>query len=251
MFVVWGTKLLHKASGTTTLFCPICRTIATCQVSRAVEHRHLYFKAMGKGKAVLDTAICEKCTCEFPGEVGSFGNPGLNSNDAMRRRQELETRVRSGKLSAEERKALLVEPFVAMEYTHRRRLRYSSQTSIVSVLVLATIVLAFVALVLWVQLPGATPRERPASLQWATGTSITFVIALAVTVWYSVSNHRRRSVRHELPAVAGSLAALKPTLTELEAILAQLHASDLHIVRGLSAQDVRNAMENVTVRSSP
>lgn len=248
MLIVWGTKLRQRDVGSKKLFCPVCRELTECRVSRTFEHRHLYLVTYGKGSPVSDTAICTACGCEFPGRLGSFETYDEGVESAMHERQELESRVRAGKLTAAERSFLLKEPFLMMYYSHRRRLQAGGQTSIASVLIVLTCVLGIVCVSQWFMLPGATPRERASMMPWVIGCSTTLVGLVFTTVWFMLTNHRRRSVRHELPHIASSLAILKATVAEIEATLAALQAENVHIVRGLSVQDVRSAMELVTTR---
>lgn len=250
MLIVCGTKLRHRDSGSAKLFCPICREVKAFRVSRAFEHRHLYLLTYGTGTPVSDTAICDTCGCEFPQRAGRFETYDENLVTAIFERQALESKARTGMLTAEERKFLLQEPFLTMDYSHRRRLQTGTQTSIASVLIVVTSVLGIVCASQWFMLAGATPRERASIMPWVIGCSTALLMLLLTTAWFVLTNHRRRSVRHELPHIASSLLALKPTVAELEVTLSALQAENVHIVRGMSLQHLRGAMEQAATRTS-
>lgn len=247
--VVWGKKVVRSGLGFVADFCPICRDVRVCRVSRVGVAEHLYFIALDAGQ--LSHFALECLTCGAPQSADpsrySFLAPSASATDDVAglaaatfpnlrvvhgARLDLEARLRAGEpVPKEARRALLTEPFGLLESVVRQRDKTSfdvfSGTGCLTTIFLPIVV-------------GIAACNRTTSAgSIALGL---FVFGTLFTLVQIALGHRRFVRRAVLPALVQALRPLRPTSNELEACLGTCRARNWEIGKGLSSDAILKAM---------
>lgn len=243
--VVWGKKIVRTGLGFVADFCPICRDVRVCRLSKVAVAEHLYFIALDGGQLSHFALECLTCgapqsgdpsryafivpTAKATDDVGGLVSATLPNLRAVHgARLDLEARLRAGEPAPREaRRQLLVEPFGLLESIVRGRDKTSfdimSGTGCITTIILPVVV-------------GIAACNRTSSA--GTMALGLFVIGTVFTLIQIALGHRRFVRRHVLPTLADALRPLRPTANELEACLGTCRARKWQIGSGLSSDAI-------------
>jgi hypothetical protein len=255
MLIVFGTKVRYRRMGYRADFCQICREARPFKIQQIESIGHLYYIPLGAGTVHAHLKTCQGCgmlyeatpddamTCSKtrgdPDELIARGRPQIEHDWSDR--LDLESRVKSGKLTASERESLILEPFLLLNPTVQHHTAQISFDWASGLGLLAAIAVPLA--MLWVG-PGLLHRSQDTSNQVAAilaGILVLFTIGAFAT-------YRRRYIRRAiLPKLASALAPLDPTAGEIDQTLARLKEMKWAIGRRIKADDVMSAVHRQRV----
>jgi hypothetical protein len=255
------TAVQKKKLGFALNFCPVCRCVTCCRAAQLRVVQGLTIGPMGGTPQKVSHEL--RCTaCETPVEVE--GRPvtsskkpienirialdSLLSDEArpLRARLDLEERAETSGLSATERRDLIAEPFIALDYGLNQAMTRGAYKAISQLAGFGLIVDAFIALGSWVAY--AAQRGRPGAstpLAVFAAAAVTTAALIAFLVYRSFTGRRRVAAKTFVPRVAHSLAVLGPTVPELEQTIGALRDRGLKIARVVEARQVEEAIASV------
>jgi hypothetical protein len=215
MFIVWGSKVVHRKLGYAADFCYICRCSSVFSVRRIGMAGHVYYISAGEGKLVGFDRTCQKCNIVYTADPSAFTHTFPNFETVWQERLALENRLNQNVslLSLQERKALLAEPFVKLSpgvearfaSTHLdKEVWYAILGAIAAILLLPPLVKSIV------------PDQAEPFLLTA------IAVGLLAVIWQIAISGKRYMRREILPALADALQPLHPLESEISAILADL-----------------------------
>jgi hypothetical protein len=250
MFIYWGTKVTRKSIGRVADFCFICRDFRPFQGAKIERGGHLYGLSVGTRSTVGFTRKCEACGSAFrmqPEVYPSFSKDKRAGLDALMsetqpqiwenwyNRLQIERRARDGKLTPDERRELILEPFMLLNY------RVEQQASSPSMdLKVGLGLLAMVASLIYA-LSFLGHRSPP---QGIVPKEVAFGIFLASMAFFSHASStriRRYTKKHILPMITASLRPIGPTAMELEDAVRHLKRIELPIGKAARIEDIREA----------
>lgn len=243
--IIHGKTFVREHKGTSAGFCPVCRSIRHFSVSRVGYTDHLYGIPVGRGKHVADELTCVQCNAVYGGAPDSIrllagdsttAEADLKSLGAASgpiARMELEGRAQNRAISAEERTALLAEPFWALQYWHDVLVRRGPTDPFSISLTLLT-----VASIAGTLLGAIADVNNPMSSghDWVVRCGIAAMVLAPACIIRLVLRMRSGSIQPLIRPLAASLAPLKPTPAEIEGVLEQLRAARNPIAHHLHAQ---------------
>lgn len=234
MLIIWGKKLVRKKRGYAGEFCVVCREVREFRVTEKRMVPHLYYIPAGKSEFVIGEFHCRTCGATYavdeavvrraeklasPDLSGMAARTSMRGPENLQARLELESRVRSARVTFDERAALLQEPFLALEYLAIER-RKSGRFESLAASVGAVAVIAFMPMAL--TLYSLLTERQPEA--WVMPTFLIsaplFVLALggAVFLWRRQGQLTNKVYVHK--HIARSLAPLRPTTEELRHAIA-------------------------------
>jgi hypothetical protein len=229
MFIVWGRKLVYRQVGHVADFCPICRAPRPFGLKRVGSAGHVYYISAGEGELVGYERTCRECGTAFqadPAVYASVSKQALplaelakltfpNMDQVLRDRLALEERVRLAPalLTPQERHALIRSPFLLLSPKVEKRFASTHLDKEIGLSMAA-------ALALLIFGGPLVHAAFPDSAE--LGVLISIVLGVALMVWQVAASGRRFMQRHVIPTLAMSLRPLKPTESELRAVLAEL-----------------------------
>jgi hypothetical protein len=245
MFIVWGRKIVRRKLGQVADFCPICRTTTAFTLMRVGSASHVYYISSGEGELVGHERSCTTCSTTLRADPARYGGVGkartplpeliaqthAGIGEVLSERFALEARIAGDlpSLSADEREALIREPFMVMS---GRVEEHFSTTHIDKEMGLA-IVAALALLILGpASLHGLMPNEEGTLFLIFAG------IGLALVVWQGILSGQRFMHRAILPPLARALHPLRPTEAELEAVRSALRVHGHKLGRRLRTADL-------------
>jgi len=229
-FIVWGRKVVRRSIGHVADFCPMCRAPKGFELTRVGSARHVYYITAGEGALVGFERTCWDCGTALQAEPATYATIAKSRlplaeliratfpNLAFARSEPvaLAERIRRdpASLPAEQRLALVRQPFVLLSPKVEKRL---AATHVDKEIALSLVgVVAFWAFVL-------PPLMRALPPQLADAAFVLFVLlGIAAVVWQFIGSTRRFMKREILPVLAGALAPLRPSESEIAAVLAEL-----------------------------
>jgi len=231
MIFIWGKKLVYRQFGYVGDFCPICRVPRQFLVRRVGLAGHVYYISAGEGDLVGHERICQECDTAIdadPATYAAFSKERLplaqllpktypNFAVALKERLALEEKVRDTPafLSAQERARLIQLPFVLLSPKVEARLAKTSLDWPSGLTLFGTVFLTPVAI-------GLTRAAMPASVPEEYSVIAVLLLAAGLVIW-QVSGVGRRFVKKRIvPTLAQTLRPLKPTDSELQAVIAEL-----------------------------
>jgi hypothetical protein len=239
MLIVWGTKRVERELGTVADFCPICREPRAFRLVRVGMAGHVYYVSFGQGKLAGHLARCLTCGVRIGVDARRFQGSGVDAAtdvetmvretqpglfENYKERLELEATVKRAPytLTAEQREALVFEPFALLNPTVELRYkssfvfdRQSGIGCLGTIVVSAAVFFAAVALTK----QGSQTAGLAALIVPAVGTVYTLV---------QFTLGPGRFVRSTVvPALVLALAPLKPLQEEVS------HALDLCRKKGM------------------
>ena len=213
-----GTTLKRRRVGMVADFCPICRRARECDLLRVGVAAHLYWISFGEGRLAGYEARCPECRVRWPIEHDMDPDRWCEQDGARDRRiregRQRVQRFEAGRLTAEEREAMLEEPFLVLEPMVKEQGKYRQLNRTGTVAGLVT--LGIGAVFLW-GLKGGWGDRAPEPLAAALG--IVWLAALFVTAWVVFGPLRWYRKEVVEPALVRALRPLEPTREELEALL--------------------------------
>lgn len=255
MIIIWGRKIQTKFVGRKPGYCPLCRMLRPFRVEEVVSVGHLYYIPLGSRRTEAVVRVCEQCRQKYDADDHDYSMcvrdrrasleellesapAGLGPRDAVR--LEMEERVRAKRLTPEERRALVGEPFhlVASDVEVRRSTNHIDTVS-------GTLLALTAALTIgWIILAGTPPVSG-----WFTSDQ-SIMIGLGIFAVTGISmliammgDTRRYCRRVALPKLARALQPLDPSDAEIEAALDRCRGADLALARYLRPTDVREALD--------
>jgi hypothetical protein len=241
MFIVMGKKLVRRRLGRVADFCPICRGLSCMRAARVSEALHLYYVPVSSGKILTHEFQCEECGAVLNGSHAPFAgfsrsrtrdvvelametNPELV--ERRRERLEVEDRIDAGKLSGEERRALLTEPFLALNYMTQS----GAAASIPTPSGLAIIGLVFLAPITGIVLAHPNADLRAKVILPAICAALLGIIA------FDIRRGAFNGVRRKMhPLLVRALLPLHPERREIEEVLLSLRRERLPIGKRVKA----------------
>lgn len=252
MFIVWGTKIQRRKKGYGLAFCPICRDIRACATKAVEKTSHVYYLPTGRPEQLYFELKCPSCGSMLTRNLGTITphrQPIDNPEAALSQllpdeyapicaRLEIE-----GKLSdvtPEQRRALIAEPIMALNYEHDMNSKSGWRQSVLSLSQLGLVVLGVATLVCWAVW---SADKKPGMLAWSIGVSSLTACALAAVVWLASTAGKRLAKARFVPRIADSLRPIAPTREELETTVAALASRGFKLATSLSAMDLQFAIE--------
>ena len=249
VLIIAGAKKVRKQLGAAADFCPICREYRAFLVTEVRQVPHLYYIPVGAGKTLAAEVECSRCHSIFEGTAGGYAgysrafirdlpelarltNPDIVSR--TRPRIEAEDRVRSGHLSDDERGALILEPFVALDYMVRRKWGRGTLSG-AAVAALAAVAGLLVAAII----VGASGHGRDVAL--VLGAMVVPATAAAAVALFNGPGAWVR--RHIQPRLVAALLPLNPSAEEIAAALEQARLGSVSLARRVDAIGLRAALE--------
>lgn len=252
MLFIWGKKVQTERLGYVGDFCPICREVRTFRLEEVRLVRHLYYVPIGRIEAAGHQIECAACGVALRAEPEDFptlsqdasaearalatrASPRISAHIA--KRQDLEDRARLRRLSAEERAALILEPFQLLEPKLAARLMRTNLDARSGGALLATFALP----ILFFYAAGRSQEPFSTALEWAAILSI--AAGLGATAALAATDGRRFFQRSLEPLLARCLGVLEPSLEELTAAIEKLRAQDTAVGKKAQAQRLWDAIE--------
>lgn len=229
MFIVWGKKAVFRKLGYVADFCTICRCAQPFLVRRIGMAGHIYYITAGEGELVGYDRTCQSCQTSYaadPARYQSMAKKLLPLPELMRQtfpgfaavwadRLTLEEQVKSSPLlmTAEQRKSLLSEAFLALSPKVEKRFAATHMDKEVGFAALG-------AIGLLIAVPALTRAVAPDHAEEAL--FLAMAVGIALVIWQIAVSGRRFMRRDVLPPLVKSLSPLRPKNEEIAAILAEL-----------------------------
>lgn len=253
MIIIWGRKIRRRHHGRRANFCPICRDVRAFRVTEVRSYPHLYYVTVGFGRAEAYERSCESCRLSLEAEnediTESIRDRHAVLDDLIARtnpkvadrwgsRLAMERRLAARQLTAEEREALVLEPFVLLAPEVELR-KATTHLDWVSGLFLLLTVAATIGWIVYVNSPSASWVHPDHSVPIGIGVFAAFGVAALVAMF---GDARRFARRVTLSKLVRALHPLGPTTEELERALAVCRARDLALGRLLKPAEVHDAI---------
>lgn len=229
MFIIWGKKLVYRRIGYVADFCAICRTPKPFELVRIGSAGHVYYISSGEGELVGYERTCCECGTSFPAEPTTYASvlnklaplaelatqTFPNMDQVIRDRLAIQEKIQRApsSLTSEERYVLIRSPFLLLSPKVEKRFASTHLDKEIGLSIVAALALLFVG-------PALANAVIPDSAE--TAVLICIVLGVALVTWQIFESSRRFMKRHVIPALATSLRPLKPSPSELEAVLAEL-----------------------------
>lgn len=252
MLIIWGSKPYRRRVGRMAGFCPLCRDLRPFRVEEVGLVGHLYYVPLGRKTPHGFVKTCEVCKLAL-----EAGEEDLASADAGRRaeveelstqahpavaarsagRLELEGRVRSRSITAQERAALIREPILLASGFYDERVKATQFDARSSLGCLSTILVPIiVGLAVRAVVPTAD-EELKAVLS-------VIAVVLGLFTLYSLHTDGPRYARRSIvPRLAWALRPLDPSVEELGETFGALSAQGVKLCKAIGPEDVRHALD--------
>jgi hypothetical protein len=257
--IVEGTKIVRRSLGRAACFCPFCRCVGPHRVEQIARFEHVYWSAIGAGEHLADQTACEGC-----GVVRGFSKgavrpakvlgPDLTAQAAwcgplspeqLAHRLDLESRVDRGRLTHDERLALLAEPFRAIEYSFRAEPKLNRRELVTVVVSLLMCVGLVGAILNWTSYMSAPPRRASQDLSRAIAFAGATIVLGAIAGARMLNNPRVIAHQRVLGPVANSLAPLAPSAEELRNVMDALAAEGVRSASAIEPEIIARAAARV------
>jgi hypothetical protein len=234
-FIFWGTKVVRRRLGYIADYCPICRDLRTFKMKRVGLAGHIYYISFGEGSLAGHVRTCVVCDVDLdaqpdhylaihphklePQELAELTNPNWRRVHAER--IALAERLAAGAegLSAQDRAALLWEPFHLLTPKCEERFRSSHFDLRTLGAIVALIVLVWLA-----------------SLSGKLAPSVAFAAGMALVVW-QVTQIKHRWFREKIfPTLVPALRPLAPGAREIQDIVRELRRRGAQIGKKLDPE---------------
>lgn len=252
MFIVWGKTIKRQKLGFVADHCSVCRDLRTFQVKRIGSASHVYYISFGQGDLVGYERICSVCSTPFDAIPDTYSGMSKDSRPATvligetfpnyyKAYEEVIARERKVRdtpslLTPAERKARLREPFMIIAPLAQQKLSSIQVDWRVVAAVFSFLPIFWVlgAVSGWIIGPNQDPSPN-------------FIFAgLALwgglIIWQVIMSSRRYLLKNAVPPIASSLAPLKPSETEIAAIVEEFRRAKLKLGK-LRTSDVLERIE--------
>lgn len=229
MFIVLGRKLVYRKLGHVADFCPICRKPRPFALQRIGSAGHVYYVSVSQGELVGFERTCLKCHTVYNAEPTHYAKvaPKLlpwndmvrqtfpNLHEAWADRLALEQQVRDNPhtLSAQDRHALIRNPFLLLSPKVEKQFASTHMDKEVGFALLG-------AVALLVTVPAIAHVIAPD--EGGLGVLVALGLGIALVVWQMAMTGGRFMRRQVVPVLAQCLQPLQPTPGELQAVMAEL-----------------------------
>jgi len=248
--IIWGTKRVERTLGYAADFCPLCREVRTFKVKRIGMAGHLYYLSFGQGELAGYVRTCTTCGTDLnanpdqyaklsdealpPPQLQPITFPNLAAVHGARLAIEKTLKASMAKLSAEDRVALLKEPFILLSPKVEARFASTHFDGPTGLTLLAAVIgLIFIPALL----AGAFPSYSTELVFTCIGVAI---VAIGVQMFLQSERFMRKKV---IPVLAPALKPLKPTPQELEAVLKDMKSLGRRIGSKLKLQSLLAALQ--------
>lgn len=256
MIVISGKKTTRRRLGWVGDFCPICRELEFQQVTRVSQVPHLYFIPLGRGTIALHEIECRQCQTIFgvqqvpyigyarrpPSDIInliSATNPG--SIEHHNQRLDLEDRVTQNDLSPHDRLNLIAEPLLALNYIATRK----SGKGVVPPGAAICIILLFI-LIPFTLMGWFNPNASHFGRWMLLGVISILAFGTFLSFWSGGKSWGRRYL---IPRLARTLSPLRPSIEELDMVLAELKRQKLIVAKRVRAAELHSAIERLAFSS--
>ncbi len=229
MFIVWGRKLVYRKLGHVADFCPICRKPQPFALQRIGSAGHVYYITVSQGELVGLERTCLKCQTTFNAEPTHYAKvvpkllpwndmvrqtfPTLHEAWAERLALEQQVRENPHTLSAQDRHALIRNPFLLLSPKVEKRFASTHMDKEVGFALLG-------AVALLMTVPALAHAVVPDQAE--VGVLVAMGLGAALVVWQIAMSGGRFMRRQVVPVLAQCLQPLQPTPGELQAVMGEL-----------------------------
>ena len=248
MLFVWGRKWYARKLGFVADFCEICRRPQSCALERRTLIGHFWFIPLGTHHVTQHRTLCTQCGTATLTDATRYGpparqtapprelltrtNPGFDQAFGPRMALERAVRENLAALTPDQRRSMLVSPFLLLSMEVEQRLAQTQLDWRVALALLAVLPLGMAGHAL-----GLLASEDSAELGALIG-----IAAGAVLLLWQGATAKRRWVRNAvLPRLARNLAPLRPTAAEIGGILGELRQNKHKLGALLKAVDFKVA----------
>ncbi|NKZ38422.1 hypothetical protein HF690_05550 [Oleiagrimonas citrea] len=249
MLFIWGRRVVRRKFGYVADFCPICRQARIFMLRDVRVYRHVYYIPVSAFEKLGYERTCMTCkqrlsgapaeytaVRRMPAHAASFiqtSFPRLRDIYAERLRIEDEVRRSPLSLANEMRLRLIREPFVLQSpFVDARRRRTSLD------------VYCLLALIAGAGLVTLTPIVSGMLHMYEEGPvfGVMALLALALIAWVFSTEPRRFTRRKLLPRIVQALRPLKPSESELTAVVKSMISEGIHVATYLRSSLVLKAL---------
>jgi hypothetical protein len=249
MFIVWGRKLVYRKAGFVADFCPLCRSVQTFVLQRVGSAGHVYYVTVGEGDLVGYERTCQTCGTSLAANHRTYASIAKkavpladlrretfpNLDEAHKDRLELEDKVRRSPsfLSPDERRELIRSPFMLLAPKVEQRLASTHLDKEIGFSFLGAFLIGSIG-----------PALAHAVAPDFEGESFLFfwAVGIGVIIWQFMMSGHRVVKRQVVPVLARALAPLKPSETELQAVLAELKQHKTKLGSKLKVADLQTQL---------
>ena len=247
MLLVWGRRWYTRKLGFVADFCEICRRPQPFQLERQSLIGHFWYLPMGTTHAVRHQGRCTHCDTEMATEHLRYATVATKNPRSTRELLEatlpdharvLERRIAAERvvrdnvtaLPADSRRDLLVRPFVTLSPMVEQRFANTHLDLWSGLAALSLFVFPGLFRGLWSVI---SPDTEELGALVGLATSVGFIM-------WTASGAKRRWIRRVIaPRLGNSLAPLKASVAEIEAIVGELRTHDHKLGKYLRASDLQ------------
>ena len=243
--IIWGTKPVYRKLGYVYDFCPICRQPRSFILERLGMAGHIYYISLADGELVGYQRTCMNCKTFYssdPSIYKAFSKNNIdpiaklksdtfpNFSDFRSERLRLEAIISDSiaKLTEEERKELISEPFFLISPKVEKRFARTYFDKEVSLSM-------FFFIVLWLFMPSIADALMLDNIEIPLLTSM--VIGICFITWQYLISGRRYMRREILPILVTTLTPLNPKKEEIDSVLSNLNRLGYKIAKKLKLTD--------------
>jgi len=250
MFIVWGKKHVTRRLGYVADFCPICRDLRLFKLKRLGLAGHIYYISLGEGDLIGHIQTCAVCDIDLNAtpedyksvhpqklpadQLAALTFPNWKERYAGRLQIERDLKTSPAKLSAENRRALIREPFVLLANKVEERFGATRLDWPTMGALAVLFVLLGVAASLAPKVPSA--EDFIWAVAWLAGLG---------AVGYQLFRISGRYFESKIfPVLVPTLRTLNPTPQEIEAVLKELKQKGHKIGSKLKLKALLAAMQD-------
>ncbi len=231
MYISWGTKQVERKRGWVANFCPLCREVRVFRLLRVGLATHINHMALGEGKLVGYVIVCETCGVRYSTSIDRYVAPAkkrpadiealieatfpsLRAVHADRLALEEKLKTSPAFLSPDQRRMLLLEPFVLMNPSVETRFKNSTQFDGPSGIgCLGTIIVGIGLFILSFSYRGSQQDKVLIIAAVVSGIGVAYTF---LQLHLAPGRYVRTRL---LPGLAGALRPLQPSRDEVDACL--------------------------------
>lgn len=250
MLIIWGTKRKDIELGWVADYCRTCGEPKAHRIREVLEVDHLYYISIGKGKTVGYEIACEQCQTTSqvePSEYDDFADtPGADLGPLIEQtnpsligrlvhREAVVQRLEQGAATEADKYSLLHEALASINPELEARCAETHFDMRAGLCALAFLVVPVLAMLVGELLGKA--YEKP-----FVYVALVLAVFIAGFLFYTLSSDGVRYARRALfPKLIPKLKKLKPSLDELDRVLAEAKQMDLMVGKKVKAQELYEA----------
>jgi hypothetical protein len=254
VFIIWGRKTVYRTLGYVADFCPICRDVKPFELKRVGSAGHVYYLSLGEGNLIGYERACQTCDTPLQVEPTVYASisaqivplPELtqltlpNAEQIIGERLAVERMIQQDpfSLSAADRRTLIRSPFLLLSPRVERRL---SKTRIDK-----EIGLALIGAILLLSLGTTIFSTVTAGAYDGIGVIFFVLLSIFLIAWQASTAGRRFMEREIIPLLVTCLSPLKPTETELNAVLSEIGQLKHKMAKNLKLADLKGCLDSPT-----